>query len=181
MTGPILETPRLILRPPQAEDFEPWAAFHADEEAMRHIGGVQGREMTWRSVCAMAGAWTIRGFSMFSVIEKETGRWIGRLGPWQPEGWPGTEIGWGLVPAAQGRGFALEGARAAMDYAADILGWQEIIHTIDADNTASIRLATRLGSRLLRKGAAMPPPFKGLTCDVYGQSAEDWRARRATE
>lgn len=39
-----------------------------------------------------AGAWTIRGFSMFSVIEKDSGQWIGRLGPWQPEGWPGTEV-----------------------------------------------------------------------------------------
>ena len=34
---------------------------------------------------------------MFSVIEKDSGRWIGRIGPWQPEGWPGTEVGWSLV------------------------------------------------------------------------------------
>jgi hypothetical protein len=38
----------------------------------------------------MAGAWAMQGFAMLSVIEKATGRWVGRAGPWQPEGWPGT-------------------------------------------------------------------------------------------
>lgn len=37
--GPTLETERLILRPTTAEDFEPWAAFAADEEASRFLGG----------------------------------------------------------------------------------------------------------------------------------------------
>ena len=35
---------------------------------------------------------------MFSVFEKDSGRWIGRLGPWEPHGWPGKEVGWGIVP-----------------------------------------------------------------------------------
>ena len=72
--APILETDRLILRAAAAEDFEPWAAFAADEETMRHLGGVQPRSVAWRGICQVAGAWTIRGFSMFSVVEKATGR-----------------------------------------------------------------------------------------------------------
>lgn len=47
---------------------------------------------------------------MFSVIEKKTARWIGRLGPWQPEGWPGSEVGWDLHPDAWGQGYAVAGA-----------------------------------------------------------------------
>ena len=90
MTGPILFTERLVLRPPQPEDFDGWALFQADPEATRFVGGTQVRAAAWRSLCAMAGAWTIRGFAMFSMIERESGRWIGRTGPWQPEGWPGT-------------------------------------------------------------------------------------------
>ena len=78
--GPTIETDRLILRPPRAEDFDSWVAFHADEEVMTHLGGVQGPELTWRSMCAMTGAWTIAGCSMFSVIEKASGQWVGRLG-----------------------------------------------------------------------------------------------------
>lgn len=175
--GPILETPRLILRPPQAEDLDGFCALAADPEVSRFIGGVQPREGVWRALCTISGAWTIRGFSMFSVIEKETGAWIGRLGPWQPEGWPGTEVGWGLLKSAWGRGYASEGASAAIDYAVDVLGWQEVIHCIDPANTPSIRVAERLGSARLRTAPA-PPPFKDVVWDIYGQSADSWRARR---
>ena len=63
-----------------------------------------------------------------------------------------------------------------MDYAVDILGWDEVIHTIDPANTGSIRVAERLGSRVLRQ-ATLPPPIE-LNLDAYGQSADAWRARR---
>ena len=175
--GPTLETDRLILRPPAREDLPAWNAFHADPVVMEHLGGVQGPELTWRSVCGMAGAWTIAGFSMFSIVEKASGDWVGRLGPWMPVGWPGTEIGWGLARAAWGKGYATEGAAACMDYVVDELGWSEIIHTILPENAASIRVAKRLGSRLLRQ-APTPPPFEGMVWDVYGQSADEWRANR---
>ena len=176
-SGPVIETERLVLRPPQAEDFHGFCELMADDSTARFIGGVQPPEAVWRTLCLVTGAWTIRGFSMFSVIEKASGRWIGRLGPWQPEGWPGTEVGWGLLNSAQGKGYAIEGASAAMDYAVDILGWSEIIHCIDEKNAPSIKVAERLGSRFLRKAAA-PPPIKDVIWDVYGQTADAWRARR---
>lgn len=175
--GPTLETERLILRPPRAEDFQPMCEMMADEETARFIGGVMEPAVVWRSLCALAGAWTIRGYSMFSVIEKSTGRWLGRLGPWQPEGWPGTEIAYGLTRAAQGRGYAREGVSAAIDYAIDILGWDEIIHCIDPLNTPSIRLAEKLGAQKLREAQA-PAPFSEMRWYIYGQSAQEWRARR---
>src|ERR1700754_2093778 len=147
---PILETERLILRAPQPEDFEAWAAFAADEETMRHIGGVQARSVAWRGICSVAGAWTIQGYSMFSVIEKATGRWIGRLGPWQPADWPGAEVGWGIVRDSWGKGSATEGASAAIDYVFDCLGWPDMIHCIEPENVNSQNVAKRLGSTLLR-------------------------------
>ena len=175
--GPTLETERLILRPPQPEDFEPMCAMMADEETTRFIGGVMAPSVVWRSLCALAGASTIRGYSMFSVIEKSSGAWIGRLGPWQPEGWPGTEIAYGLSRTAHGKGYALEGVSAAIDYAVDILGWTEVIHCIDQKNAASLRLAEKLGARWLREAKA-PAPFAEITWQVYGQTADAWRARR---
>lgn len=174
---PTLETDRLILRGPRAEDFEAWAAFAADEEVMRHIGGVQARPVAWRGMCSMVGAWQVRGFSMFSVIEKASGRWIGRLGPWEPEGWPGTEVGWALVRDAWGKGYATEGATACIDWAFDTKGWTEVIHTIEPANTGSQAVARRLGSTILRP-AHMPAPYEGVI-DAWGQSREQWRARRA--
>ena len=179
MTAPELqlETERLILRPPRPEDLEPWCAFSADEETMRHLGGVQSRSVAWRGLCQVAGAWTIEGFSMFSVIEKASGRWIGRLGPWRPADWSGDEIGWGIFRPYWRRGYAVEGASAAMDYAVDVLGWDEIIHCIDPANLASQGVARRLGSRVLRLGR-MPAPYDEHEVEIWGQTAQDWRARR---
>lgn len=173
--SPTLETKRLILRLPEPRDFEPWAAFVADEEVQRHLGGVQDRSMAWRTMSGMAGGWLTRGFSMFSVVEKSTGRWVGRLGPWQPEGWPGTEVGWGLAREAWGKGYAVEGATAAIDWAFEVLGWTEVIHTIEPANVNSWKVAERLGSRILRQ-AVLPSPLN-LAVDCWGQSREEWLAR----
>jgi RimJ/RimL family protein N-acetyltransferase len=175
--GPTLHTERLILRPPRAEDFEPWAAFAADPQVAEFLGGVQSRPMAWRNICTMAGAWVINGFSMFSVIERASGRWIGRLGPWQPEGWPGPELAVGLAQEAWGKGYAFEGATAAIDWIFDVLGWPELIHTVRPENSSAIALTTRLGSRRLRAGV-LPPPFN-TEVEIWGQTREEWRARRA--
>ncbi len=173
---PELLTPRLQLRPPRAEDFEGWARLMADPEAARFIGGVQPRAAAWRGFLTMVGAWQIQGFGMFSVIERGSGQWIGRIGPWQPEGWPGTEVGWGLLSEWQGRGYALEAAVASIDWAFDQLGWSEVIHTIDPANLPSQRLAERLGSRLRGPGR-LPPPFEALPIEIWGQTRAQWRAR----
>jgi RimJ/RimL family protein N-acetyltransferase len=177
MDGPVLQTERLILRPTATEDFEPWAAYMADAAAARFIGGPQPRSAAWRGFCSVAGAWAMFGYSMFSVIEKASGRWIGRLGPWKPEGWPGTEVGWGLVREAWGKGYATEGAAASMDWAFGTLGWTDVIHCIDPENAPSQAVARRLGSRNLGVGA-LPAPFETAPIELWGQSLEDWRARR---
>ena len=176
MTGPVLETERLTLRPIALADFPRWAEMMADPEAAKFLGGPQPAAVAWRGFMTMAGAWSLTGVSMFSVIERESGLWLGRIGPWQPHGWPGTEVGWGLHPDAQGKGYGVEAATAAIDYAFDVLGWTEVIHCIDPDNTPSQRLAERIGSR--NQGLTrLPPPFHELTIERWGQSREDWRAR----
>jgi RimJ/RimL family protein N-acetyltransferase len=171
--GPTLETRRLVLRPPVQADLDGFAAMAQEDETMRFIGGVATRQAAWRTMATLSGAWSLLGYSMFSVIEKETGRWIGRLGPWYPGGdtggWPGAEIGWGLIASAQGKGYAAEGATAAIDYAFNVLGWNQVIHCIHKDNAPSIRLAERLGSYRQRENVPLPPPFDVLV-DIYGQT-----------
>lgn len=177
MTGPVLETERLTLRPIALEDFPRWAEMMGDPEAAKFLGGAQPAAVAWRGFMTMAGAWSLTGVSMFSLVERSSGLWVGRIGPWQPHGWPGTEVGWGLHPDAQGKGYGVEAATATIDYAFDVLGWTDVIHCIDPDNVPSQRLAERVGSRNLGP-TRLPPPFHELTIDRWGQSRDEWRARR---
>lgn len=114
---------------------------------------------------------------MFSVIEKNTGRWIGRIGPLCPYDWPDREVGWGLLTEAQGRGYAREAAIAGMDFACDVLDWDIIIHTINPANGPSARLAQTMGSKLLRQ-ARRPDPYADQVVDVWGQTRDEWRENR---
>lgn len=173
---PRIETPRLLLRPPVRDDFDRYAEMMGDPEAARYIGGVKPRAAAWRGFLQMPGAWAVQGFAMFSVIDRADGRWLGQVGPWQPEGWPGTEVGWSLHRDAWGHGYAAEAAVAAIGWAFEHLGWQEVIHCIDPDNHRSERLAQRLGSRLRGPGR-LPAPFEELTVRVWGQSRAEWEGQ----
>jgi RimJ/RimL family protein N-acetyltransferase len=177
LDGLHVETPRLLLRLPRVEDLDGWAAMMLDEPAARFIGGVIPREVSWRQLMTMIGAWHATGIAMFSVVEKSSGRWVGRLGPWMPEGWPGTEVGWAIVRDCWGKGYATEGAAAATEWAFDNLGWTNVIHSIDPANVASQAVARKLGSRNLGPGR-LPPPFHETAIDIWGQSRDEWRARQ---
>lgn len=166
---PTLETDRLILRPPCIEDFDAWAAFMADPEATRYLGGPQPPAGAWRNLAMMAGAWMISGFGNFSVIEKTSRRWIGRCGPWYPADWPGPEIGWAFDRSAWGRGYATEAAERCLTYAYDVLGWDRVVHPIDPGNIASIAVAKRIGSTLLGPVALVLPDMTKQV-DLYGQT-----------
>ena len=174
--GPVIETARLTLRPTAMEDFPRWAEQMAHPSS-RFIGGPQTAEVAWRGFMTMAGAWSLTGVAMFSLIERATGLWLGRIGPWTPLGWPGTEVGWGLHPDAMGKGYAKEAAVACIDYAFDQLGWTEVIHCIAPDNTPSRTLAMALGSTNLGP-TVLPPPFQDHPVDRWGQTREAWRAGR---
>ncbi len=110
--GPTLETERLFLRPPTLDDFPRWAEFQADPDTTRFIGGPQSKHQVWRTIASVAGMWALHGEGMFSVIEKATGLWMGRIGPLHPYDWPGREVGWSLHPDATGKGYAIEAAVA---------------------------------------------------------------------
>lgn len=175
-----IETERLILRLPQREDFDAYAQTYADAEVTRHLGGPLLRAAAWRKFLQGPGAWAMQGFAMFSVVEKSSGAWLGCVGPWRPEGWPGNEIGWVLHRRGWGKGYATEAAIASAHWAFANLGWDDIIHCIDPDNTPSQQVARRLGSSILRR-THMPEPFADHVVDVWGQSRAQWFARHRQE
>ncbi|KFN47402.1 GNAT family N-acetyltransferase [Arenimonas composti] len=172
-----LETERLVLRPTLPEDLPAWTALMQDAETCRFIGGTQPPSLAWRGFMSMLGAWRATGFGMFSVLERDTGRWVGRCGPWSPPEWPGTEVGYTFARAVWGRGYATEAATAAIDWAVEVLGWDDIIQTIDPANVPSQKVATRLGAT--KRGAGrLPAPHQDAPVEIWGQSAAQWLARR---
>lgn len=171
-----LETDRLVLRQWRLGDFDRYAEMFAHPGTC-HIGGPLALGDAWRRFLQMPGAWSLQGFGMFAIEEKASGLFMGQAGPWQPAGWPGTEVGYALHPGAWGRGYTTEACAAAMDWAFDVLGWTEIIHSIDPANTPSQNVARRLGARNRGPGR-FPAPLDTRHIDIWGQTREEWRARR---
>lgn len=166
-------TRRLILRVPREQDFDGFCKLMADEQTAQYIGGVMQPAAVWRGMASLAGSWALHGFGMFSMIEKSTGQWVGRTGPWRPAEWPGDEIGWGILRRFWGNGYALEAAIASMDFAVEMLGWTDIIHCIDPANVNSQKLAQRLGATNRGKGK-LPAPFEDAEIEIWGQTADEW-------
>lgn len=163
-TIPTLETGRLLLRPFRPDDFPAYAALVADPEVTRHLadGRPLSRDEAWRQMAMFVGHWTLRGFGVWAVEERATGAFLGRIGCFEPEGWPAFEIAYTLGRAAWGRGYATEGARAALRYAHEVLGRRGVTSVIRPDNARSIRVATGLGARFEREA-----PFFGGVAHVY--------------
>lgn len=145
---PTLETERLRLRAFAPDDFEVYAAMMADPEVTRFLadGRPLDRAEAWRQLAMFAGHWSLRGFGVWAVEERATAKFLGRIGCFEPEGWPGFEVAYTLRRDAWGRGFAREGAAAALTYAREVLGRATVISVIRPGNRGSIGVATSLGA-----------------------------------
>ena len=148
---PTLETERLRLRPLRESDFEDYAALYADPEVLRYLGSGPepwDRGRCWRHMAFLKGHWELAGAGMWAVELRETGGFLGLIGFAAPEGWPGFELAWTLARPFWGRGYATEGARAALAYGFKVQRRDRVVSLIHPENQASIRLAERLGERL---------------------------------
>jgi RimJ/RimL family protein N-acetyltransferase len=171
MEVPVLETARLVMRGFTADDFEPYAAATADPEVQRFIGGSMGRAMAWRSLAMNIGHWHLRGYGQWALERRADGRTIGRAGLWNPEGWFGVEVGWRLDRDVWGNGYATEAARAALDWAWASLETDRVLSVIDPRNTASMRVAERLGMYRLRMDESEGRPVVIMAVDRPARSA----------
>lgn len=144
-TIPELETERLRLRAPRAEDLDAEYAFYRTERS-KGVGGPLSEGRAFRGFASIIGHWVLRGFGFWAVEEKASGSYCGRVGLWYPRDWPEAELGWTLMGHAEGRGIAREAALASRDYAYGTLGWNRIISLIAPDNSRSQALAATLGA-----------------------------------
>jgi RimJ/RimL family protein N-acetyltransferase len=166
--APAIDTDRLLLRPPQAADAQPLLEIHQDPAVVRYVlfgtthSGITG---AWRSVAMMVGHWHLRGYGQWTVVERTTGDIVGRVGLWNPEGWPGVELGWIVRRERWGQGFATEAARAALDWTWQHVDTDHIISIIQPDNHRSIRVAEKIGETPERTEM-----MNGVESIVYGIS-----------
>ncbi|WP_087024035.1 GNAT family N-acetyltransferase [Thaumasiovibrio subtropicus] len=176
MQVPVIETERLRLRGWQQSDATSLAALNADADFVRYIGAGKplSPEESWRVMAMLAGHWVLRGFGLWAVELKANGAFIGRVGLLEPEGWPQTEIGWGIDPAYWGKGYASEAASAAMAWAFNELGVKALISIIHPDNHASKRLAERLGEVFSHQQTVL-----GTCCDIYQIDRETYLKTRS--
>ena len=161
-----LETPRLVLRPPGDADASPLMDIHQNPDVMKYVligNPAAGIIAAWRSVALMVGHWHLRGYGQWTVVEKTDGQVVGRVGLWNPEGWPGLELGWVIRRERWGRGLATEAATAALTWTWDNVATDHVISLIQADNMRSIRVAEKLGERFERTEIV-----NGAVLQVYG-------------
>jgi RimJ/RimL family protein N-acetyltransferase len=173
-----LETERLRLRPFTIDDLDAHSAMFANPEVTRFVvagGQPMSRFASWQALCANVGHWHFRGFGQFAVEEKATGTLVGRVGPWQPEGWPDFEIGWALRRESWGRGYATEAAERCVAFAFTELQRPHLVSLIDPDNLPSIRVAERLGERIEGEFALPSQPNRPVR--QYGLHKSDWTPR----
>jgi RimJ/RimL family protein N-acetyltransferase len=171
---PVLETARLRLRSLADADLDAFAAMLGDAEVMRYLG--DGRPMdrvgAWRKMALLVGHWQLRGYGIWAVVDRTTGSFVGRVGLWNPEGWPGLEVGWILPRERWGQGFAREAAEAALRFAFERLGADRVISVIHPENARSIRVAERLGERFEQSHV-----IGEVGVSIYAIGHEEWRAR----
>jgi len=150
-----LTTDRLLLRRSHLEDAGTISAYRSDPEVHRYQGwertdpdGVRAeiRDMAGRAP-GQPGGWI-----QLSVEERSTGRLVGDVGLSPADGEPGViKVGYTIAPAFQGRGYATEAVGALVDYAFERLGADVVRAYASADNVPSIRVAEKVGMRLVER------------------------------
>jgi RimJ/RimL family protein N-acetyltransferase len=150
--APRLETSRLVLRPFAAGDVDAQASMMGDDVVMHHLGGhALSREEAWRKLLNGHAGWSLLGYGYWAVERRSDGAMIGQIGfadfkrGVTPSIENVPEMGWLFAREAFGQGYATEAGRAALAWVDEVLQAPETVAIIDADNTASIRVAEKCG------------------------------------
>jgi RimJ/RimL family protein N-acetyltransferase len=183
---PTIDTAHLRLRGWREEDREPFAAMNADPEVTRYLSKALSRQESDALVDRILSSWDRRGFGVWAVERRVDQEFIGFTGlSWQDFEAPFTpavEIGWRLVRAAWGRGYATEAALAALEFGFEHLGLDEIVSFTTVENRASRRVMEKIG--LTRDPAddfeypGVPPGHPIRPSVLYRLSRPAWEAAR---
>ncbi|WP_375421626.1 GNAT family N-acetyltransferase [uncultured Sphingomonas sp.] len=148
----MIETDRLVLSRPTLADLDDSVAMTGEASVMAFIGGKPlTREEAWNKLLRNIGHWDAFGYGLFTVRERAGGRFVGEIGLAHfARGFgaafdPFPEGAWILARAGHGNGYASEAVAAAHDWMARTHGATRTVCIIDPANTASMRVAVKLG------------------------------------
>ena len=144
--APTLTTRRLLLRGPARGDLPAFTRFMTSAPSMLAQGETVSAEQAWFGFLAGVGHWHWHGFGFFTVVARQTGQPVGRVGLIRHSNWPDVELAWHLFEGAEGQGHATEAAEAVQAWAKEGLGLGRLHSYIDVDNTRSQGVARRLGA-----------------------------------
>jgi RimJ/RimL family protein N-acetyltransferase len=162
-----IETERLIMRPVWEGDVDDLLAMHADP-LTRRVFGEWTRDQVEDWAERSVREWEERGHGKLSILDRESGAFLGRSGlRFWPE-FDETEVGWVLMPEARGRGVATEAGRACVELGFRDFALPYVTAMIAPDNDTSIAVARRLGMTPLREDVLHDVPIV-----VYAASRED--------
>lgn len=145
-----ITTERLIIRPFIPADLEAMYAVWSDPEVMRPVPGTAcDRERSWARLGEKISHQARHGFSRWAVIEKGNGTVIGECGLQYLDGGPDIELGYKLGRAHWGHGFAVEAARACLEWGLAERP-ERVVAIVDPANTRSARILDKIG--MVRNG-----------------------------
>lgn len=148
----MIKTERLILRPWHEEDLSPFAQLNADPRVMEHFPALLTREESDQLAMRIRSKMEDKGWGMWAATLIDTGEFIGFIGlnellpshfpaPFAPA----VEIGWRLAYPFWNKGYATEGAQAALRYGFEMLHLREIVAFTAVDNVKSRRVMEKIG------------------------------------
>jgi RimJ/RimL family protein N-acetyltransferase len=141
-----IETERLLIRPFAPEDMPALVSMYGDAEVMRYIPyGVLDEAGVARVLERYTKIEAEHGFTIWAVLDRATGAFLGDAGFTAHDPTREPEAGWSLVRSAWGHGYATEAAAACLDAAFAHLDAERVLAMVDVENEASARVAGRIG------------------------------------
>lgn len=170
---PNIRTDRLILREHTLQDFDALHAMWSEPAVYRHIiGRPSTREEAWSRLLRYSGHWRLLGYGYWAVEERATGNFVGEMGfadyhrDTDPPINGRPELGWTLKTAVHGKGYATEALQSIAAWGDAHFAGKETSAMIAPENTASIRVAEKIG--FVRK---LETTYKGEPTLVFYRSS----------
>ena len=160
-TPPTLTTDRLVLRPLRLEDVTALNAIQSDPVHMRFYPHPFSLDQSRAWIERMLASYQLHGFSLLAVEDRDTGEFLGNVGPHVQtiDGVDEVELGWSVTRARARQGIATEAATACRDWVFSTLEVDHVISLILPENMASRGVAENLGMQVWKDviwGSMMP-------------------------